>query len=332
MLNAHLQASRRRGAILCFHSVTTPTLPAEGTSHVSVKAFTSFIRVARRLGELVPLSELARRHAEGRSTAGLIAVTFDDAYAAVLTELKDVIARQAIPIAVFVVTGTAVRGARYWWDRIDDLFPRSAPERWRAFETACGVPDAYRRGQPREHGPLRPLRQWLLAAFAGRWPDHLEPALAALEQEIGYQTPHRSMTGRELDELSALPWVEIGVHTISHPVLPLLPDDEIRQEIAISFSALRERFPRTVPILAAPYGLYDERTIRSARSVGMTACLTLDDDLVDGGSGVGLPRFGVGRGHTPLTLGLRLLGVRRLLRHLWDRQLPPYPALPSPTT
>ena len=113
MLNAYVQASRRGGAILCFHSVTTPALPGEGTSHVSVKAFTSFIRVARRLGELVPLSELVRRHTEGRSTSGLIAVTFDDAYAAVLTELKDVIARQAIPVAVFVVTNAAARGAKY---------------------------------------------------------------------------------------------------------------------------------------------------------------------------------------------------------------------------
>src|SRR5688500_18709512 len=172
-----IRAIRGGGAILCFHSVTTPALPAAGTSHVSVQAFTSFIGVASRLGEIVPLSELVRRYTEGRSTSGLIAVTFDDAYAALLTELKDVIARQTIPIAVFVVTGAAARGAKYWWDRTDDLFPRSTPERWRAFETECGVPDAYRHGQPREHGPLRPLRQWLLARFAGRWPDHLEPAL-----------------------------------------------------------------------------------------------------------------------------------------------------------
>ena len=64
---------------------------------------------------------------QGRSTAGLIAVTFDDAYAAVLTELKDFISRTAVPIAVFAVTDAAMTGSTYWWDRVDDLFPRVTP-------------------------------------------------------------------------------------------------------------------------------------------------------------------------------------------------------------
>ena len=54
-------AVTRRGAILCFHSITTPALAAEGSAHVPADAFKSFVRIARRLGELVPLSELVRR-------------------------------------------------------------------------------------------------------------------------------------------------------------------------------------------------------------------------------------------------------------------------------
>ena len=195
------------------------------------------------------------------------------------------------------------------------------------------MPDAYRRGQPREHGPLRPLRQWLLAAFAGRWPDHLEPALAALEEEIGYQTPHRSMTGRELDELSAVPWIEIGVHTMSHPVLPLLPDDEIRQEIAISFSALRERFANVVPVLAVPFGLYDRRTLRIARSAGMSASFTLAGSaLTDSDSERGLPRLCVTGIDSRTSLGLRLLGVKETVRGWLGYPPVLYPDLPSATT
>jgi hypothetical protein len=121
------------GAILCFHSVTTPRLPAEGTAHVPLPAFKSYVRLGRGLGEFVPLGELIRRHQQGRSTSGLFAVTLDDAYAALRAEFKDFISREAVPVAIFVVTQAAATGTAYWWDRVDDLFPRVAPERWRAF-------------------------------------------------------------------------------------------------------------------------------------------------------------------------------------------------------
>ena len=320
------------GAILCFHSVTTPRLPAEGTAHVSVDAFTSFVRLARDLGELVPLSELVRRHVQGRRTSGLVAVTFDDAYAALSAELRDVLSRDRVPIAIFVVTGAAADGRRYWWDRIEDLVPRVTPDRWRAFETACGLPDEYRLGQPAAHGPLRPIRQWLLARYAGRWPRRLESALAALEREAGYQTLHRSMTFEELAGLTTLPGVEVGVHTVSHRVMPLLSDQDLHAEIRDSYTALRERFTGVLPILAIPFGLYDARTLHAARSAGMMACFTLAGASLDGACRDAIPRFCLTRSDTRARLGLRLLGVPDLVRRYSGRAPEAYPALPSPTT
>jgi peptidoglycan/xylan/chitin deacetylase (PgdA/CDA1 family) len=329
-----LRPFRTGGAVLCFHSVTTPALPADGSAHVPVETFTALVRAARLFGEIVPLSELVRRHREGRNTSGMIAVTFDDAYAALRTELSDVIAQQAIPVTVFVVADAAATGARYWWDRVDDSFARLAPDRWRSFEEACGLADEYRQGQPREYGPLRPLRQWLLAAHAGRWPKHLEPALRALEHEAGRQTLHRAMTFEELSEFASQPCVEIGVHTVSHPVLPLLSDHELAYEIAAGYDVLRERFTTgVVPILAVPFGLYDERTIRTARAAGMIASLTLGGVTLNGGiSGEAIPRFCADTADSSVRMGMRLLGVRDLVRS-WSRSGPaPYPDLPSPTS
>ncbi len=320
------------GAILAFHSITTRELPAEGTAHVSLEAFKAVIGVARRVGELVSLGELVRRHEARRSTSGLIAVTFDDAYAALARSLRDFISAEAVPITVFVVTQAAATGASYWWDRIDDAFPRVMPDQWRAFESACGLPEEYRRGQPRQHGPLRPLRQWLLAAHAGRWASHLEPALQALEDQAGWRTRHRSMTFAELAELAAIPGVEVGVHTVSHAVLPLLSDADLRQEIAAAHADLRERLTSVLPILAVPFGLYDERTLRVARAAGMTASLSVAGVNLNGEHQEVLPRYCVTRSDTPARLGLRLLGLRDLVRRGARRPLAPYPELPSPTS
>jgi len=321
-----------RGAVLCFHSVTTTSLAAEGSAHVAAESFKSFVGVARRLGEIVPLRELLRRRAEGRSTAGLIALSFDDAYAAILNELAEFISRHAVPVTIFVTTDAAAAGARFWWDRIDDLFPRVGPERWRAFEDACGLPDSYRTGQPASYGPLRPLRQWLLAAHQGRWPDALEPLLEAVEKACRFQTAHRSMTFAEIATLASLSEVELGVHTASHPVLPLLPDDELRREIETAHDALRERFTNVLPVLAVPFGLYDGRMLRVAQRAGMTASLTLAGTLRDSDDDGAVPRVCMTSGDTAARLGLRLLGISDFVRRWSGRGAALYPDLPSATT
>lgn len=320
------------GAILAFHSITTPELPAEGTAHVSLDQFKALVRLARRLGELVRLSELVRRHEQGRSTSGLIAVTFDDAYAALLGGFKEFILREGVPIAVFVVTQAAADGAAYWWDRVDDVFPGTSPDRWRAFENACGLPEEYRRGQPRHYGPLRPLRQWVLAAYAGRWPARLERSLQLLECQAGFRTRQRSMSFAELAELAAVPGLEVGVHTATHPVLPLLSDSELQREIEGAYADLRERFATVLPILAVPFGLYDQRTLRAARAAGMTASLSVAGVSLNGKHQEALPRYCVMRSDTPARLGLRLLGLRDLMRRGTRRPLVPDPELPSPTS
>ncbi len=295
-----LRPLRSAGAILCFHGVTSPELPSHSDVHVPLREFKALIAAAKRMGQLVRLADLVRRHFAGRSTAGLIAVTVDDAYASLLGEAADFVSREAIPLTVFVVVDAAARGVPYWWDRIDDLFPRVPRERWRAFEEACGLTADYRAGQPARYGPLRPLRQWLLAVHAGRWPHELEPLLHGLEEETGTQTLQRPMTYEELTRFAALPSVDLGVHTLSHPVLPLLPDAALNQEIAAGYRALRERFGNTVPILAVPFGLFDSRTVLAAREASMMASLTLAGTTLKQHPGRDdLPRFCISRTETP---------------------------------
>ena len=321
------------GAILCFHSLTTPELPADGDAHVPLSFFKSAVRIARYLGEIVPLDTLVRRHRNGASTSGLIALTFDDAYAALGGEFADVVSSEEVPITVFVTTGATAQGRTFWWDRIDDSYRRVSPEAWEAFERACGLPEAYRRQQPAAFGPLRPLRQWILARYAGRWPPELESALAALEAAAGSATRHRAMTFDEVAALARIPTVDLGVHTVSHPVLPLLSDDELRQEIGGCYSILRQSFARALPMLAVPFALYDRRTIDIARAAGMTTSLSLSGTVVRDGADAGtLPRICLTRQDTLPRLAFRMAGLRDALLTWKARRVPAYPDLPSAAT
>lgn len=325
-----MPALRTAGAVLCFHGITSRLLPGENLAHMPLAAFQSFIDAAQQMGEIVPLAELVRRHRDGRGTSGLIAITADDAYASLLDAAADYLARAAIPLTVFVVTQPALGGGvPYWWDRVDDLFPRVAPARWRAFEDACGLSDDYRRGQPISYGPLRPFRQWMLATHRGRWSPELESHLLGLEREVAAPpTVQRSMTLDELARFAAIPGVDVGVHTLSHPVLPLLSDHELREEISAGYQILREHFPNAVPILALPFGLFDSRTLAAARELGMLASLTLTGTTLKRYRGRDdLPRFCLCRHDRPTKLLARLTGFFE--RRTATRG---YPALPSATT
>jgi peptidoglycan/xylan/chitin deacetylase (PgdA/CDA1 family) len=313
------------GAILCWHSATSKDLPAASPMHVGEREFVAAVELLRTVAEVVPLRELVERHRAGRSTRGLAALTFDDAYAALPPLIGPYIARVGIPVTVFVTTRATDRGMRFWWDRVEDLEPRLSSEQWRALEDRLGVPTAFRDGQPAEYGRMRPLRQWILATHRGRWPERLEEPLAEIEREHGFTTRQRAMTWDELERFAAGGLVEVGVHTLSHPVLPLLDHAELCAEIAEAYRQLAEHVPRAAPILAIPFGLYDAATVRIAREAGMTVSLTLDNRTLRGVDATApLPRLS-------MRTGLRRWKL--LARLAVPRPAPAgYPPLPSATT
>jgi peptidoglycan/xylan/chitin deacetylase (PgdA/CDA1 family) len=195
------------------------------------------------------------------------------------------------------------------------------------------LPDAFRDGQPVEYGPLRPIRQWILHEYKGRSPAHVDGALSALERDLGVRTTLRAMTYDELAQISESETVELGVHTTTHPVLPLLADDEMRSELVSCLDALQERFENVVPILAAPFGLFDRRSARIARDAGMLTTLTLGSRTLRASRGdEWLPRFCLSAGEPGWKLRLRIVGAAERWQRLRYGPAAIFPELPSATT
>lgn len=300
------------GAVICYHGVTTERQASEGIINIPAGEFEYTLGLLRTIGEIVPLRELVDHHARGKRSNGLFAVSFDDAYASLLDTVIPTVDRCQTPITIFWCTGREGRGLVFWWDRIEDLFPRVTPERWRQFEEAAGVPPA---AADPAGDPLGALRRWIIGEHAGRLPPAADAALTELEDEVGWRTPQRSMSLAELEHVAARPWIDVGVHTVTHPVLPALPEHEARWEIEQCFRTLREHCPRTLRYLAIPYGLFDEHTARVAAAAGMKTCFSVDGVTLgrDYQHGI-LPRLVVTAGQTGLKFLLRVTGLRERLR------------------
>jgi peptidoglycan/xylan/chitin deacetylase (PgdA/CDA1 family) len=325
-------APSRHATILSYHGVEDSAPVNVSSAHVSIGQFQKTIAAARSVAEAVSLRELLRRHFEGRSTAGLFAVTFDDAYASLArADVRDIILGSGLPVTIFVVSGASATGALFWWDRIETLHRRVSPEAWSRFEGSIGLPKAYRTPASEAYGPLRPLRQWVLRHGAGRWPQDAEEALVDFERIVGIPEIQRPMSFDEIDSLVRSGPVDVGVHTVSHPVIPLLSYGDARAEILDSYTTLREHWPTTVPWLAAPFGLYDHQTSTIARECGLDGFLSVFPDTIARSSTVhGVPRMNIMEGVAPWKVAVRLSGMQRVLPSRWRRQAGRFPDCPAP--
>jgi peptidoglycan/xylan/chitin deacetylase (PgdA/CDA1 family) len=318
----------RSGAIICYHGIASESI--RSPIHHTIAELEAAVGVARDLGRIVPLSEFIGIHQSGRSTAGLFAITFDDAYLS-LKAAAAFLRREQVPLTVFAVSDALDDGRVFWWDRLGSLLERLTRAQAAALSDRWGVPAWFRdQWAGPDFLPGWELRQWVVARYAGQWPDELEETAREMVQPADLTTTDRSMTWAELSEFASTGLVEIGVHTRSHPVLPLLPIAEQREQIAGCYEALRGRFPSTSPVLAAPYGLFNEETIAVTRASGLQACLGLGErTLRYGGSSGALPRFCMMHPQSRARLGARFSGVFDRIR-AWrgegDAEIPALPA------
>ena len=223
---------------------------------------------------------------------------------------------------------------RFWWDLLQAAFTSLQHDAWEDFEKRVGLPREYLdgHGEGASSGSLRPMRQWILAEFQGRMPASLVREYEKLDIPLD-DVSQRAMSLADLTVFANAESVDIAVHTVTHPVLPLLTPEHRTHEIASSFSTLRDAIPKTLPFLAYPYGLHDPDTWESVRAVGMQAAFTLGEGVVRRGMPPEiLPRFnmsaGVGGIRFLLRMSGRLDGIVQSRRGLDG----PFPALPSATT
>lgn len=313
---------QRHGAILCYHGITGGGLVSRPAFHVPVEQFASDVALLQSLGAIVPLADLLARVETGRSTRGLFAITFDDAYTGVLELALPVLRHAGAPASVFAVSGALTGDGRFWWDRIEDLEPHLPAPQWLALAAAFGLAAAG--ATP----TLNHIRNRILAHGSGRLTSGQASALEAAEHAAGYRTAMRSLRAEALQQLASDPLVSVGPHTVTHAALATLGSDEVVAEVAGSMGVLHDLGVAPLAALAVPYGAGDDRTVALARQAGMRWCLGVAPRTLAGaGAARPFPRFVMSVNRRGWRFRAQVLGGIDVVKELLGRPEPDWPPL-----
>ncbi len=304
------------GAILCYHGCENRPSATGGELHVLEHDLRKTVKLLRTWRRIVPLRVMTERIRAGKSVSGLVAMTFDDAYLSVAQSARSVLVDMKVPATLFVVANSASKPVPFWWDRVDALASGGvSADRWRDFGATVGFNhwnDRRSAGRDSLMGPS--LRDWIVCEHRGVLPDQLQRELEILELESGCHTQQRSMSWDELEDFRKEGDIDVGVHTRSHPVLPLLDSASLRDEIQGGWEHLYKHHSDALKILAFPYGYYDDKVVAMARECGMDHCLTTSHGLVQReGDGFLLPRLMLSRAYSPLRVNMLVSGLRELM-------------------
>lgn len=260
-----------RLSILIFHRVlpqADPIFPAE----VDAAQFDRLMALVARSFQVLPLGQAVQRLERGTLPPRALAITFDDGYADNHDVALPILQRHGLSACFFIATGF-LDGGRMFNDTVIECVRRSPLAQVDLAAFGLGVLPL---GTPAQRaqaiGQLLPKIKYLP-------PDERPAALQRLQGLLGPTALPDDLMLRS-GQVQALhrAGMEIGAHTVRHPILAVLPDAQAEQEMADSRDRLQALTGAPVTLFAYPNGRpgqdYDQRHAEMARRLGFVAAVT----------------------------------------------------------
>jgi len=230
---------------------------------------------------IMSVGELVERSSKGKPLDGTAAITFDDGYIDNYELAFPILKSLQLP-ATFFITINFIDGQLPWFERIQyairktgkafghlklngkfyDIPLRSVSERLQAISF---IKSKLKKNQP-----------WTIESYV----DEIEKRLRVpVAESVGT----RFMNWEHVREMASA-GMEIGSHTLSHPILSLLPDSQARVEIAGSKVRLEEELRQPVRSFCYPNGKrsdFSEITKKIVKEAGYTSASTTEVDYFD---------------------------------------------------
>lgn len=207
-----------------------------------------------------------------------VVVSFDDGHLDNHAVAFPVLREFDIPAVIFLATEYVDSGRNFWFDEVAAMFqaaPAGLVELPGVAMFAALDDTASRRGAAAEAlSRLKLLPDASRRAAVDEIARHLRVTLPA-------SLPTAPMTWDHVREMAGA-GIEFGSHTVSHPILSMLPPDEIRRELADSRAVIERETGRPCDLLAYPVGkayAFNATVVDIARDLGYRAALSYIDGI-----------------------------------------------------
>lgn len=283
--------NRNRALILTYHRFS-----ANGYGErTSAFAFNEQLAYLKAHYQVVPLSQMVERlYVHGYLPPGMAAITIDDGYSDSYEIAYPLLKRYDVPATIYLVTDFVERYAWMWPDQVRYIIGQA-----RAQEFSLTIDGVSSRFTLDDHGTR-------VAAS-----ERINAALKRLEEEIKQETIKELAALLEVivpatppDDFSAVSWEEVhemsmnglefGSHTLTHPILTNVGEEQLRRELSESRTHIESVLRRKIDQFCYPNGNYNETVADEVERAGYSCAVTTDVGLVDAGD----ERFRLRRIHT----------------------------------
>lgn len=267
---AELVASQRL-SVLIFHRVLAepdPIFPGE----MHAARFEQLLDVLAEAFEVLPLGQAVQLQSLAQLPPRALAITFDDGYADNAEIALPLLQKHGLCATFFVATGF-LDGGRMFNDSVIETLRRSKSQQIDLSAFGGGVRSLASAAE-RCTAIEAVLEHVKYLSLAGR-----EEALATLHASAGSPVlpTDLMMRSQQVQQLHQA-GMEIGGHTVRHPILQVLGDEEAEQEISAGRERLQDLIQAPVELFAYPNGKpgrdYDKRDVEIVRRLGFKAAVS----------------------------------------------------------
>jgi peptidoglycan/xylan/chitin deacetylase (PgdA/CDA1 family) len=268
--------SRRSPLILGYHRVVQDFRESSRRSIpsmlISARMLERHLDYLGRHYRFVSLDEIGRCLVEGRSTARLAAVTFDDGYRDVYENALPILKRRGIPAAVFVVTELIGTSRRQIHDRLYSLLCRALSSTKNGAEELSRVHRDCDLDEPGARQLARASRSTFAAMrlFLDALPQRqVLSVIKSLEARFEAEEDHEGlpMTWSMVEEMGRC-GITIGSHSKRHALLTHETHRRRGEEMSGSRRLLEARLGAPIDHFAYPDGRFDVPTVAAAAGAG----------------------------------------------------------------
>lgn len=196
-------------------------------------------------------------------------LTFDDGWADTYQRAYPSLKRFGLPATVFIATGSIEHQGGFWVERLNKAWKDPA-SRVRIESVLRGIPN----GSSDYLSGLEDIVEWLKHMPTEKR-EALLLQLLPPDRETSYGADHvdSMMTWNQVIEMSRN-GMEIGAHTVSHPLLTFENDATVERELRASKQTLEQQVGKSIRSFAYPNGDCDPRVRSYVEHAGYECAFT----------------------------------------------------------